>query len=252
MKPMIWWRLSLSLVVVFTVAALATSCAEQEKALRFTITFEDAKYLQSGQNVVYKGIRIGEVTDVSLDPGGSVKVDVKIDSEYRATVYREAKFLIEEPSATDSSGEKQITVKDSAGERTPIRDGEVIEGTEGLLHSLSKDAKDAARTLWDHAKTASEQIREEFEDARSSPEGQQFEESLKEYMEKAEEMGREAYDDFKEDELPRIKEEARELRDKILDEEGEEKASEFWDQFKEWLDSIGDDAPEEESESSTQ
>ena len=146
-------RLSLRSIPRFIVLAVCLgglACCGNRDALDFTLTFKDAKNLQPGQFLVYKGIRVGEVKAVELDAGGGVKVNVEVDHEHRAVVYREASFTIEKPNGlTDLSGERQITMEDSGSSRTPVLQGDVLKGSEGLLDRITGTVKDVTTSAVD-------------------------------------------------------------------------------------------------------
>jgi hypothetical protein len=115
----------------------------QSGDLHFTLIFKDAKQLRPGQFLVYKGMRIGKVQNVDLDPSGSVRVQIQVSSKYRDLVHQEAAFVIEKPTIADISGEHQVTMSDSVSKGTPIVEGSVLQGSEGWLSDLAGNAKDA-------------------------------------------------------------------------------------------------------------
>lgn len=114
---------------------------KRHEALEFTLLFDDAKTLHPGQFVIYNGVRIGEVTSVELGDDRKVAVAVSIQPEHRAKVYQEAVFVIERPSFTDISGERQITMKDTSGAHTTIQQGAMINGSNTLWDEMTKRAK---------------------------------------------------------------------------------------------------------------
>ena len=99
--------------------------------LEFGLLFKDAKGLEPGYNLMYRGLRVGTVRDVGLDPDGQVLVQVSVPEEFRGSVYREADFIIERSGA-------QITMRDRTGSRTPIRAGDVLAGSGTLDHILGR------------------------------------------------------------------------------------------------------------------
>jgi ABC-type transporter Mla subunit MlaD len=116
---------------------------EEPTELHFIVTFKDAKGLRPGQFLVYKGVRIGEVSAVDLD-GAGVNVNLTVGETYRAQVYKEATFTIEKLTIINPTGEHQVVMADSGKVRTPVEEGTTIVGSEGWLSSVTESLKDAA------------------------------------------------------------------------------------------------------------
>lgn len=133
-----------ALLIAGGVGLLSWTMFTRYRDLEFTIRFDDAKQLKPGQPIVYQGVRIGEVADVTLD-GAQVSVAVSINSEYSSRVYQEAIFEIEAPSVI--SAERQVTVHDRSGSRTPILQGSIVQGTEGFFIDVLKKARTAVESL---------------------------------------------------------------------------------------------------------
>lgn len=114
-----------------TLVLLAAGCG----ALRFTLTFKDARNLQIGDPLVYRGLKIGEVKSISAE-GTTIKVVVQVVRQYRNTVYREATYVIEAPDGLlDRSGRRQVTMKDpmmGAKARSAVQEADIIAGSDGL------------------------------------------------------------------------------------------------------------------------
>lgn len=109
--------------------ALLAACARD---LPFTLLFKDARGLKAGDPLVYRGMTIGEVESVQLD-GVQVRVAVKVKSDHRNTVYREAQYVIENRNGLlDTSGLKQVTMKDSGTARSAVQKADVLQGTDAL------------------------------------------------------------------------------------------------------------------------
>jgi hypothetical protein len=134
-------------IVLIVLTGILAGCA---MPLQFTITFKNARGLQAGNAVVYKGIKIGEVREVAIEQAtGAVRVEVSIDSKYQNSVYREALYMIDRPQGqAESSTERQITITDSGEIRTPVRPGDLIEGTEPVWDQLRDAIRGAAREIF--------------------------------------------------------------------------------------------------------
>lgn len=145
-------------IVVFAVILLSLAvfrCGGQEEAespteLRFVLTFKDANGLRPGQFVIYKGVRIGEVTAVDLHDS-LVKVNIVVNEKYRDQIYQEAKFTIEKLSTINPTGEHQVLMSDRGKVRTPVMEGSVLVGTEGWVGQVAGSLKDAVTSAADAA-----------------------------------------------------------------------------------------------------
>lgn len=225
-------------VLMLVIAALlfvGSGCGHPKKDLEFTVTFKDAKGLEPGQFLTYKGIRIGEVKDVALDPSMRIKTNVRVSHEYRTAVYREARFNIEKSGGvTDLSGEKQITMEDQEGPRTAIQPGDVIEGSEGWWNEV-----------WEAAKRLGTKVEEFVKGLSDSPRAQEFLDSLQAYSRDVGRATEEQYRTFKEKRLPALKEKAEGLRDELEHSGKAEQAREFWRRFTDWVKDLdaGHDEP---------
>lgn len=126
---------------------LLAGCAK----LEFTLVFKDVKNLQVGDPLIYKGMTVGEVTAIQLD-GKTVRVGVKVLKEHRNVVYREAAYVIEAPNGFfDTSGERQITMRDRGTARSAVQTADVLEGSEGLPDMLKEKVQDVAGKVLERA-----------------------------------------------------------------------------------------------------
>ena len=207
--------------------------------LDFVVTFRDARGLQPGQALVYKGVRIGEVRSVDIEPSGAVRVGVRVSRQYRDGVCREAAFVIESPRGwLDTSGVRQITVSDRGGSRTPIRSGDVLQGSDGLLDELLGQAKAVGAMAMETAQRVGQELSTSLLAATSSPEAQQLGAELQRYGAEAARLSREGYETFRREQLPRLEEEAKRL-EKQLEEAGKsEEARKLREQFDRWRKAI--------------
>ena len=127
---------------------LLAACAKQ---LEFTLVFKDAKNLQVGDPLIYKGMTIGEVTAVQLD-GKTVRVGVKVHDDHKNVVYREAAYIIEAPNGFfDNSGQRQVTMQDRGNARSSVQTADVLEGSEGLADLVREKVQDAAGKVLERA-----------------------------------------------------------------------------------------------------
>jgi len=149
------------------VALLGSSACSRD--VSFTVKYRDTRGLTAGSPVMHGTLRIGEVTSVDADPSGSGgRVRLRIDAKHRDEVYREAAFtIIRRDLFGAATGKRSIVVEDRGDARTPIGDGDEIEGVEetidpalrGITHAI-----DAARGAVDESMKR--------RDEEKSPEGE--------------------------------------------------------------------------------
>jgi len=124
------------------------------------IEFEEAEKLKPGDFLYLKGLPIGEVMAVKLQPSGEVQVAVDLHREYRETLRQESAFLIVNDKLL--TGKKCIEATILDPESPPVEKGTTFEGcnsyTEYLLQLvLAKVDRDEIRAyLRDLAERAGE------------------------------------------------------------------------------------------------
>ena len=119
---------------------------------RFSVTFENARELKPGDAVHYKGVQIGKVADIALDPAGAARVQLAIDDRFHQQVYREACFRIRVPWR---EGRRSVEMVEIEGTRTHVQEGDTVEGTDSLLGCFFRTAGTNLQDLLD-----SPQVRE--------------------------------------------------------------------------------------------
>ena len=138
-------------LILLSVAVLRCGGLEEPEPpteLRFVLTFKDANGLRPGQFVIYRGVRIGEVTAVDLKDS-MVRVNIIVNEKYRDQIYQEATFTIEKLSVINPTGEHQVTMSDKGNVRTPVMEGSVLAGTEGWFDRVAGSLRDAATSAAD-------------------------------------------------------------------------------------------------------
>ena len=216
--------------VAALVAVLAgLGCTEEKPPLEFTITYQNAKGLETGQHVVYNGVPIGTVQEVKLTEAGTVAARVLIQEEHEPRVYREAEYIIKKRGGiTDLTGERQIVMNDrNVKEKTPVQPGDIIKGTEGWTDQLTHRVSGWGGAAYDWAAGLGEKVKA----WASSPEGKEFQDSVREFGAKAKDMTAEQWEHFKTEEYPKLREKAVELKEKLERDGKSEEAKELWDSF---------------------
>jgi len=220
--------LKLTVVCLFAITLCCGSgCSKQEPDLEFSLIFKDAKGLQTGQFLEYSGVNIGEVRSVKLVAEHHIEVVIRVYEEHRDKVYREAKFKIHNP-IINLSGERKVRMEGGRGERrTPLQPGDVLDRRKGFFESIVEGIKDGGDWL---EKRGSE-LKEHTQQIAESEEVQQFQRTLEDFAEKAEELSEEQWEAFENEHLPRLEAEARQLKQKLEDEGFKEEAEAFWREF---------------------
>jgi hypothetical protein len=200
------------------------------------VTFKDAKLLQPGHSVVYRGIVVGEVADVELVAGGGVRVTVEAYGRHAASLYKEAGFRIEATSSSVGGVEgRRIVVYDRGEIQTAIKGGEVIEGTESEVGSWFDSLSATGKTLWEKMAGEASERWDSIQQYFAKPEGEKFLKDVKEYAEKARVLGEEQFGAFKEEALPGLEQQASRLKQRLEAEGRVEEAKQFWKEFSKWM-----------------
>jgi hypothetical protein len=237
---------SLFFVVAVIFAAGLVSCVAEWGGLSFTVVFKDARGLEVGDPVVYRGVKIGAVRSVDVAADGPVRVGVLIQRKHRETVYREARYVIEEAKEHGArENGRQLTMKDRRGERTPIEEGDVIEGGEAGLSEILRSLEEAGKDALDSAKRLADKLADCVEEACESPEAERFRKDVDDFMRDADKAAREEWGRFRQERLPALRERAERLRDKWRREGKLDRAEKFWKDFTRWLDEIDSGAQRE-------
>jgi uncharacterized protein YukE len=218
------------------------------RPIEFTVTFDDAQGLEPGDEVVYRGVVIGTVREVTVRDA-RVHALVRVDPEHLAAVYKEADFAIESAGTTGAlTGSRELVMTDSTGERTPVAEGDVIHGRGGRIERALGRLQQAWQGASEAAREFGSEVERLVKDVRTAPETEEFLSALSEFGSEARETGREEYEKLRRERLPELKREAEQLRDKLLSEGRKQEAEEFWEGFKEWLrDVAGDEPPSAEA-----
>ncbi|MFA6957478.1 MAG: MlaD family protein [Thermoanaerobaculia bacterium] len=154
-------------LALLVIALLALAACSRDVA--FTLKYGDTLGLPAGSPIIHNTMKIGEVTSVELDPSGHAgRVAVRVDAKHRNELYREAAFtIIRRDLFGPATGARSIVMEDRGDVRTPIEDGDEIEGAEQTLDPALRGitkAIDAARGAVDESLKQRE--------AAKNPEGQ--------------------------------------------------------------------------------
>lgn len=119
-----------SCLVTVTLIIITTAYFLWPQGETFTVTFRDSKHLQPGANVYLSGIDIGEVKAVDFS-GGNINVRVRLSKENNGKIPSNTLFFIDKDS--DNPTTMCILAKSPDQPGAPIQEGDILEGTDGLL-----------------------------------------------------------------------------------------------------------------------
>lgn len=118
-----------------------------ESTYEIIVVFPNANGIVRDAQVLYAGIPVGKVRGVALDPGGALKVDLKlaIYTGYQKAIRKDAQFVINQSGLL---GDRYVDVIPRSATAPPIQPGERVEG------SVSVDLSEAIRSVVDVLKQA--------------------------------------------------------------------------------------------------
>lgn len=127
----LWWLTGLSLIVAI---ALVIG-SQRQMGPKITIHFADGHGLKAGDTLRYRGITVGEVTDVALQPKlGGVAVTVVLEAQAKPLARKGSEFWIERPRVSLSrvSGLETVVGAKFLGVRPGPPDGPPETHFEGI------------------------------------------------------------------------------------------------------------------------
>ncbi|MBU0550417.1 MCE family protein [Myxococcota bacterium] len=137
MRALIWLSLWVALVV-----------ACDEPSLRFGLHFEAAEGLKPGDNVMMRGIAVGQVLDVDLD-GDGVLVKVEIKPKFKGKMDAAGRYWITSEKLV--TGKKMVAVEPGEPFGRAVRQGERVTGLLNAGGALGS-AKAAIQETVEHAR----------------------------------------------------------------------------------------------------
>ena len=238
-------RTLLTLMLCLAGTLAAVSCTT-EPPLVFTLAFDDEVPRKKGNDVVYKGIRIGKVQSVDLNEGGAVAVVVRIENRHRAIPYREAVYRVARAEGDDKK-RYVVRIEDrEVAERTPVERGDILEPVEGwesgllTLDEAKKKTAEAWRALTEGAQNLMDRARTYAE----SDQAKELRDSMDSFLKDSRERSEEYLRKFREEDYPRLKEQAEAYRQWLMEQDLVEEARKFWEEFLRWSEEVLRGTPE--------
>jgi hypothetical protein len=211
---------------------LAVGCARQ---VTFSVTLAKAHGLEAGQAVVYHGVKVGEITAVTVTETGRVKADVVVTGENAKAIYREAVFSVQGNSLLDPSAQRYLLVSDRQGApRSPVRRGDTLVGQEPLLDRLLGSSSRSAEELVAQGKALLGDIVGIVSQLPDTPRGRQLREAAAELGRRLERVSKEEWPAFLAQRRGDIDAAARAYREELEREGKRAEAEEFWKRYQAW------------------
>jgi phospholipid/cholesterol/gamma-HCH transport system substrate-binding protein len=110
------------------------------KTYEITVVFPNVGGIVKDASVLYGGITVGKVRDITLDQEGLLKVNVKLAIFEGVRIRKDSKFVINQSGLL---GDRYIDVVPQSATAEPIKPGEMVEGT------TSVDLSEAIRGVVD-------------------------------------------------------------------------------------------------------
>jgi phospholipid/cholesterol/gamma-HCH transport system substrate-binding protein len=99
------------------------------KAYNITVVFSNVGGIVRDVDVLYGGISVGKVREITLDQEGTFKVDVKLDIYESVKIRKDAKFVINQSGLL---GDRYIDVTPQSSTADFIKSGDTVEGSSSM------------------------------------------------------------------------------------------------------------------------
>jgi ABC-type transporter Mla subunit MlaD len=134
-------------VLVLVAGVVLIGASHRFRGTRVTVEFEDGAGLKPGDPVYMQGVDIGEVLDVDLGVDRKVRVHARLEDRFSNLVPADADILITNDKFI--FGKKALLIVATSADRTPVKDGQVLKGTEGYADLLVRRGAARVKGLWD-------------------------------------------------------------------------------------------------------
>ncbi|MCX7020581.1 MAG: MlaD family protein [Candidatus Sumerlaeota bacterium] len=205
----------------------------------FGVKFKDAAGLAADGDVVSRGVKIGQVRKIDIEPDGVV-ARVRIEAKHADLVFRESLFTIDKAGGLlDTSGRRVLTMADPKGPaRTPVKRGDVLTGHNSFSADPWAGSVDIAGKAFSKLAEMTLKAKQRWDAYAATPEGKEFIDSMKLTVDDLAAQGKEAWQSFRKENLPVIKAKAARLRDRLVELGKTDEASKFWKEFTDWSDNM--------------
>lgn len=119
------------------------------KSYQITVVFSNVGGIVRDANVLYGGISVGKVRDITLDQQGLLKVNVKLEVYDTVKIRKDAKFVINQSGLL---GDRYIDVTPQGATAEFLGPGDIVEGSSSVdlseaIHSVVDVLHQAAGTI---------------------------------------------------------------------------------------------------------
>lgn len=248
-------------VVLALLLAVGYWSNTQARSFRYVIMFNNAKNIQVGDRVVYRGVAIGEVKKFEFR-GERVAVTVQIEPEHSQRVQAGSTAIIADNAWPNVSGKKVVEIHNPEDPGPPLEKGTIVEGKDSLLdlkawqlgQKVDRWRRQANKTL-DEVGQQIEQLRKETKEYVESPEFKSKVERLRELADELKTASKEKYESLRE-RYEKLRSDSEEQLTKLRD-EGKNKGADLLERalsrYREALEGLrelqGENAQDEETTS---
>jgi ABC-type transporter Mla subunit MlaD len=155
---------------------------QREEPLRFAVLFEANEGLEAGDEVMYKDMEVGRVTEVGLDENGKVRVEVEVEPRYRGAVAMSSVISVARAGVL---GGRRIEVSDGVGERAPVVPGSVLLGHDASSPTVLERLRSAGQDAMDRLGVVGADLERRLSEMQQSPEAAELREAMRRLGEQA-------------------------------------------------------------------
>jgi hypothetical protein len=142
------------------IVLLAALCGCSEPPFTLGVVFPDAAGLKPGDNVMMRGLSIGQVKDVDIHADG-VLARIEVDSKYRRHVDSKASFRIRSEKLV--TGKMSLVIEPGKPPGAVLKRGAVLQGAAagpGPIQRVESAVNDAVARVEDEATTLRRKVTE--------------------------------------------------------------------------------------------
>lgn len=195
----------------------------EHKGLHFKAKYDQLSGLQTGDNVIFEGHDIGDVTGIAYTQEGYYLVDVGVKQNFLNAATEDSQFFIVTDPNNPARKSIQVIQKRPGGK--VLEEGAVVEGssrTESFLEPILKGFREG----FDELNKELEGLSKELQRVPESEEYRQLERQLEDLAEQMKEAEKSAQEKWQKEILPRLQQEMERLREELRELLPEEKKNE--------------------------
>ncbi len=159
-------RMRSSLLALAALGLMSTggTCVQQVLGVEVGVQIDDAGGFQAGDPVEWRGVRIGEVKEVTLD-GGRPTILCRIEGKHAKSLHADAQFVVRTPGLL--GGDRRAVEVVHPGTGTALESGARVQGVTpgGLLQkqvqkAVGQAAREAVKMVGEASKEFEKALRQ--------------------------------------------------------------------------------------------